>query len=37
LLDDARYMSPESQEFVRKSVAAWGSLDESERYVPTQL
>jgi hypothetical protein len=37
LLQDAQYMSPESQRFVRRSVAAWNALDESERHVPTSL
>lgn len=37
MLQDAEYMSAESREFVHSSLAAWNSLDESERRVPTRL
>jgi hypothetical protein len=37
LLDGLPNMSARSQEFVRGSLAAWDSLEESERRVPTRF
>ena len=37
LLEGLPYMSPRSQDFVRSSLAAWDSLPESERNVPSRF
>jgi hypothetical protein len=37
LLEGLPHMSPRSQEFVRSSLAAWDSLPESERNLPSRF
>jgi hypothetical protein len=37
LLDGLPHMSARSQDFVRSSLAAWDSLDESKRHIPPRF